>query len=388
MLNDQDRLILPSDKGLVDNVIKFSHLLRNNGIPVSFASLLDVTRGLRFVDIADRDSFHYLLRMNLIFRREDILLFDELFDNFWMVREPVEMPASGMHGSSSESSAETPDIWKDKTTDLSGMDEASQERLQEWVACYSPDAVNKECEPGDLALEEEFYRLIKKWLKPLSTHLSRRTRYTIRGKRIDLRRVLRKNMQFGGELMLLDYKEKKLKNRRILFFCDVSGSMDVFSLVLFHFIHALRRIDHRTEIFLFSSELSRWTSRLDAGGALEAIARLPESVKDWGGGTRIGRSLKQFNEGYGRWMLSGKTVVIIFSDGWDRGETRLLGSQMAYLHNKSHRVVWLNPLMGTRGYQPICQGMSTALPYIDHFLPMGNLKDLHYLCKTLSKMIM
>ena len=86
-------------------------------------------------------------------------------------------------------------------------------------------------------------------------------------------------------------------------------------------------------------------------------------------------------------MLSGKTVVIVFSDGWDRGETSLLGSEMAHLHNKSHRVIWLNPLMGTRDYQPICLGMSTALPYIDHFLPMGNLKDLRYLCKTLSKMI-
>jgi VWA domain containing CoxE-like protein/AAA domain (dynein-related subfamily) len=96
---------------------------------------------------------------------------------------------------------------------------------------------------------------------------------------------------------------------------------------------------------------------------------------------------KQFNESYGRRMLSGKTIAIIFSDGWDLGETDILESQMAYLHSKAHRVIWLNPLIGTQDYQPICQGMSTALPYVDHFLPMGNVEDLQYLAKTLIKMV-
>ena len=232
------------------------------------------------------------------------------------------------------------------------------------------------------------YRLIKKWLKPLSSHLSRRTRYAVRGKQIDLRRILRKNMQFGGELVLLDFKQKKLKNKRILFFCDVSGSMDLFLLMLLQFIHALKRIDHQTEIFFFSTDLSRWTGQFEVGNPMEAISRIPQFVSDWGGGTRIGHSLRQFNESYGPQMLSGKTIAIVFSDGWDKGEPGLLESQMAYLHSKAHRVIWLNPLMGTQDYQPICQGMSAALPYVDYFLPMGNLKDLHYLGKTLSKMVM
>jgi len=378
----------PGDKGLVDNIIKFSRLLKKNGVPVSFASVLDIARGLNFVDITKRGIFRSLLRLNLVFRKEDLPLFDALFDDYWLMREQVAPPADCGDDTVSDMPGEKPEVQETRMVENSNRDGELQERLQKWVACYSPEAVEKACDPIGFEISEEFYGLIKKWLKPLSSHLSRRARYAIRGKQIDLRRVLRKNMQFGGELILLDYKKKKLKNKRIVFFCDVSGSMDVFTLLLLHFIHALKRIDHRTEIFLFSTDLSRWTDRFETDDPLEAISRLPEFAPDWGGGTRIGHSLKRFNHSYGRWMLSGKTISIIFSDGWDRGEAGLLASQMAYLHSKSHRVIWLNPLMGTRDYQPICQGMSTALPYIDHFLPLGNLKDLHYLGKTLSKMVM
>ncbi len=387
MLIENNRPIRPDGKGLIDNVIKFSCLLREGGVPVPFSSVLDVVRGLRFIDIANREIFRSLLRMNLVFRKEDILLFDALFDGFWLVREKMDLPAHCGDDDASKSFGGDPAIPESRMAEVRNLEEELQERLQEWIGCYSPAAVNKECELEDFEISDEFYGLIRKWLKPLSNHLSRRSRYAIRGKQIDLRRILRKNMQFGGELIFLDFKKKKMKNKRILFFCDVSGSMDVFTLMLLHFIHALKRIDHRTEIFLFSTDLFRWAGRFEAADPLEAISRLPESVPDWGGGTRIGHSLKRFNEGYGRWMLSGKTIAIIFSDGWDRGETGILESQMAYLHSKTHRVIWLNPLMGTQEYQPICQGMSTALPYVDQFLPMGNLKDLHYLGKTLSKMV-
>jgi len=163
--------------------------------------------------------------------------------------------------------------------------------------------------------------------------------------------------------------------------------MDVYTLMLLQFVHALKRLDHRTEIFFFSTDLSRWTHQFDVGDYTTTLSRLPKFVSDWGGGTRIGHCLRDFNDIYGRWMLSNKAVVVIFSDGWDQGQTDLLESQMAYLNNKAYKVIWLNPLMGTRDYKPICRGMSAALPYVDYFLPMGNLRDLHSLGKTLEKMI-
>ena len=387
MREEEKRFVHPSDQGLIDNLIKFSRLLRERAVPVSFASVLDVLRGLRLMDISDLNVFRSLLRMNLVFRKEDLVLFDALFEEFWLARDeafPLEYPVEESATDSSEGESEVRECG---LSDFRDRQDNLQERLQEWIAGFSPDAMYKEGESCEYAQCDAFYERIKKWLKPFSNHPSRRTRYVIRGKQIDLRRMLRKNMQFGGELILLDFKKKKLKNRNILFFCDVSGSMDVFTLMLLHFIHALKRIDPRTEIFFFTTELSRWTGNFKACQPMDAISRLPYLVSDWGGGTRIGHSLRQFNESYSQWMLSSKTIAIVFSDGWDLGETEILESQMAYLHRKVHRVIWLNPLIGTQCYQPICRGMSSALPYIDHFLPMGNLKDLQYLAKTLSKMV-
>jgi hypothetical protein len=194
-------------------------------------------------------------------------------------------------------------------------------------------------------------------------------------------------MQFGGELILLDFRKKKLKKRRIIFLCDVSGSMDVYAYMLLQFAHALKRLDSQTEIFFFSTDLSRGTHQFGAGDFATALTRLPDFVSDWGGGTRIGHCLQDFNETYGRSLLSNKAIVVIFSDGWDQGQTDVLESQMAYLNNKAHRVIWLNPLMGTKDYKPICRGMSAALPYVDYFMPLGNLRDLRSLGRTLEKMM-
>ena len=194
-------------------------------------------------------------------------------------------------------------------------------------------------------------------------------------------------MQFGGELILLDFRKKKLKKRRVIFFCDVSGSMDIYTLMILQFIHALRRIDRQTEIFFFSTDLSRATHQFGPADFSAAVTQIPAAISDWGGGTRIGHCLKLFNETFGKRKLSHKDIVMIFSDGWDRGEIDLLDTQMAFLNRKAYKIIWLNPLMGTRDYEPICRGMSAALPYVDYFLPMGNLKDLRSISQTLKKMM-
>jgi hypothetical protein len=377
----------PSDEGLAANIVRFSHLLRENGISVTFASVLDAIRGLEFIDISNRELFRGLLRLNLVYRKEDIDLFDQLFFLFWFSKQKIglqtQRDGSGKEEPEADSSSET----KKESVDYRNREENLNELAREWIACYSPDALNRTCELDNFAESRALYESIKKWLQPLRNRLSRRSQYSVRGKEITLRRILRKNMQFGGELILLDFKKKKIKKRRIIFFCDVSGSMDVYAIMLLQFAHALKRLDHQTEIFFFSTDLSRWTHQFDVGDYASTLSRLPEFVSDWGGGTRIGHCLKDFNEIYGRRMLSGKTIVLIFSDGWDLGETHVLERQMAYLKNKAYKVIWLNPLMGTKDYKPICRGMSAALPYVDYFLPMGNPKDLQCLGRTLEKMV-
>jgi uncharacterized protein with von Willebrand factor type A (vWA) domain len=377
----------PSDKGLAVNIIRFSHLLRENGISVTLASVLDAVRGFEFIDIANFKLFHGLLRLNFVHRKEDFDLFDQLFFLFWLSKQQTGLQIHHDSSGNEEPEAQRPsEIQKEPVVSPGGEDQLDKV-AREWIACYSPDALNRTCELDDFTESRALYESIKKWLQPLRNRLSRRSQYSLRGKEISLRRILRKNMQFGGELILLDFKKKKIKKRRVIFFCDVSGSMDVYAIMLLQFAHALKRLDHQTEIFFFSTDLSRWTHQFDVGDYAATLTRLPEFVSDWGGGTRIGHCFKNFNETYGRSMLSNKAIVVIFSDGWDQGQTDVLESQMAYLNNKAHKVIWLNPLMGTKDYKPICRGMSAALPYVDYFLPMGNLRDLHYLGKTLEQMI-
>jgi uncharacterized protein with von Willebrand factor type A (vWA) domain len=387
MLTEKTELTGPSDEGLAANIIRFSHLLRENGISTTLSSVLDAIRGVELIDISNPDLFHDLLRLNFVHRKEDINLFSDLFLRFWFSEEQTGLKILCEPSGDADSEEDVSSESKKETVDYENHESDLNEELREWLACYSPDALNNSCELDDFTESRALYESIKKWLLPLRNRLSRRTRYTVHGKEITLRRILRKNMKFGGELLLLDFKKKKLKKRRVIFFCDVSGSMDVYTLMLLQFVHALKRLDHRTEVFFFSTDLSRWTHQFDVGDYAGTLSRLPEFVSDWGGGTRIGHCLKDFNDIYGKRMLSGKTIVVIFSDGWDRGETNVLETQMAYLNNKAYKVIWLNPLMGTKNYQPICRGMSAALPYVDYFLPLGNIRDLQLLGKTLQSMI-
>lgn len=378
-----------ADRGLIEKITRFSDLLRDKGVAVSLPTVLDTLRGLTLIDIGNLAEFKCLLRVNLICRKEDLATFNRLFNAFWLAENQTlrtaaaeKVPKPGMDDDPPSQGAVSR-----KQPGLPGEKEpaASQQRRIR----YSPAALAKTAATADIRFEQcgTLYETVAKLLQPLNNRLSRRFQYTIRGKQISLRRVLRKNMQFGGELIFLDFQKKKVKKRRVVFLCDVSGSMDVHTLLILQFIHALKRLDNRTEIFFFTTDLSRGTSQFELRDFTAAISRIPDLVADWGGGTRIGHCLRIFNQGGAQCMLSGKDIVIIFSDGWDRGEIDELDTQMAALKRKTHKIIWLNPLLSTRDYQPICQGMRTALPYVDYFLPIGTLQDLVHLNRTLLRVM-
>ena len=374
---------------MLENIVRFSFKLREKGISISLPDVMDAIRGLPLIDIADREAFQCLLRTNLLCRREDIALFDTLFYSYFLPQSQAVRRTPSPHEGNSEAE-------KDASIDLAGKMAALQSP-EDSVAPfprqlsmrYSPDSRSETGAPRMVRFYESkaLQDLINKLLQPLANRLSRRLKYSIRGHEIDLRRILRKNMQYGGELLLLDYKKKKRKKRRVIFLGDVSGSIDIHTLMILQFVHALRQIDRRTEIFFFSTEISRETHQFDNRDFSAAMAGLPESVADWGGGTRIGHCLQRFNETFGRQMLSGKSIIVIFSDGWDRGEIGLLDAQMAILQRKAYKVIWLNPLAGAKDYRPTCLGMSTALPYIDSFLPMSSPEDLKILGRTLPTIL-
>jgi hypothetical protein len=384
-----DQYLHRSERGLIENIIRFSHLLRDNDIIVSLPAVLDTLAGLPLIDISNLQMFKCLLRSNFISCKEDLSKFDRLFYAYWL---PWQLSASQIPVENNAESETDPDFHetiKEKMRNLQNSGDDEPKTGDQWALRYSPRALSQTEQMQEISFTADrgLYETIKKLLQPLANRLSRRFQYTVRGKEVSLRKILRKNMQFGGELILLDFRKKKIKKRRVIFFCDVSGSMDIYTLMILQFIHALRRIDRQTEIFFFSTDLSRATQQFEQRDFASALTQFPEVISDWGGGTRIGHCLKLFNETYGARQLSGKDIVMIFSDGWDRGEIDLLDNQMAFLKRKAHKIIWLNPLMGTRDYEPTCRGMSAALPYVDYFLPMGNLKDMRSISQTLKKVM-
>jgi uncharacterized protein with von Willebrand factor type A (vWA) domain len=179
-----------------------------------------------------------------------------------------------------------------------------------------------------------------------------------------------------------------VRPRPLVLLCDVSGSMERYSRMLVHFAHALTWRHHRVEAFLFSTELTRITRQLRTRRPHDALTAVSALVADWSGGTRIGNAVKQFHQRWGRRVLNGGPVVLLISDGWDRGDPTDLAGQIARLQRSCHRLVWLNPLIGTFNYAPLTRGLQAALPFVDDFLPartLANLADLAAHLNTLNR---
>ena len=195
---------------------------------------------------------------------------------------------------------------------------------------------------------------------------------------------MRHNLRFGGELVVLPRRTRRTRTRPLLLLCDVSGSMERYSRMLLHFVHTLAGGFDHVETFLFATTLTRVTTRLKRRGVDDVVPSLPRHIPDWGGGTRIGDALHQFHVDWSRRVMSHAPVVLLISDGWDRGEPARLGAEMARLQRSCHRLVWLNPLLGSPHYRPLTRGMQAAMPHIDDFLPVHNLASLDALAAHLN----
>jgi uncharacterized protein with von Willebrand factor type A (vWA) domain len=215
----------------------------------------------------------------------------------------------------------------------------------------------------------------------------RRTRRTVPGSGrgdFDARRTLRASLRRGGEVVELRRRKRKTKRRDLVLLCDISGSMDRYSRLLLHFVHTVRHAVGSVEAFVFDTRITRVTRQLRHRDTQAALNEIAGSVVDWAGGTRIGDSLFHFNRSWARRVLGRGAIVIIISDGWDRGDVRLLAKEMRRLQRGAFRLIWLNPLLGSAGYRPQTIGMRAALPYVDDFLPANNLKSLVQLAELLQ----
>jgi uncharacterized protein with von Willebrand factor type A (vWA) domain len=231
---------------------------------------------------------------------------------------------------------------------------------------------------------------LKKLIQEMQWQISRRKTHRYihdsRGNMLHLRRILRSAARHQGVIWNLHWQDRKIKQRPIVLIADISGSMERYSRLMLQFFYSVTHRFRNVESFVFGTRLTRLTAQLRLRNIDRAIEQAGSEVVDWAGGTRIGDSLKTFNRQWGRRVLHRGAIVMIISDGWDRGDVSLLKQEMRSLNRRCYRLIWLNPLLGTQGYQPLVAGMAAALPFVDDFLPIHNLQSLIFLSDYLGKL--
>jgi uncharacterized protein with von Willebrand factor type A (vWA) domain len=370
-----DFCILNCVMALVSNVVLFARMLRDAGISVSAERIGDAVEALQWIDVGARDEVYHTLRTLLVFRREQIPRFDRVFDAFWRADHGDALAPKS--GATREGGAPMDDM---RAQRLSLAMVAAGDALSDEAAVHGLWS-----EAGGLA-DKDFARFTSDELALARTAISRlewtpgirRTRRWIPGSgpRIDLRRALARSRRTGGELLTLPRRRRRIRPRTLVLLCDVSGSMERYSRMLLHFAHAIGEHHVRFEAFLFSTGLTRITSQLRTRRIDAAVTAIARTMSDWSGGTRIGPALREFHQRWGRTALAGGPVVLLVSDGWDRGDPEVLRDEIARLQRSSHRLIWLNPLIGTEKYAPLTRGLQAALPFVDEFLPVRTLRNL------------
>jgi uncharacterized protein with von Willebrand factor type A (vWA) domain len=389
--------MMPEPEGnLVHNLILFGRLLRGLGIDANTGRMIDMINALTYIDLSRKGDFYHTARSLFVHRREEIPLFDEAFEIFWRKHREgwtsMDLRAMGERRRFRKLQFTPPPLGQPaEPPPGAGSDDpfsSNEPPIVQATLTYSDREVLRHKDFSELSGEEieAIKRLISDLVWQLGYRRTRRLRPG-RGSQLDLRRTVRQNLQYGGDLLVWAQRRPKYKPRPLVIIADISGSMERYTRLLLHFIYSLSEgLQQRVEAFVFSTRLtciSRQLRGRDVDQVLNQVARL---VPDWSGGTRIGEALKTFNFNWGRRVLGQGAVVLLISDGWDRGDVGLLHSEIIRLQRSCYRLIWLNPLLGSEQYEPLTRGMQTALPYIDDFLPVHNLASLEELAHHLQSM--
>ena len=374
---------------LLQQMNDFCRLLRQMDVNVTTTNQLGWCRSVQLINISEKETFYHTARTNLIANRADRETFDMAFNLFWRYPRPEFQVADT--GSEEPVSSALQDFYD--TDDEENVieqwldyEEADNEEGQEDdPIAYSVDDVLTRKDFSTFTKEdmERAREIVAKLAAVLATRLSRRKVISKKGRTIDFRRSWRRSLVHGGEPIELMRKQQKIKKTKILLLCDVSGSMDCYAKFLIQFIYGMQQELREVEVAVFSTHLTNITGLLRRKGLAEGLNEVANVVPDWSGGTKIGESLLEFYRQFASSFSAYRSVVILISDGWDRGDTDLLRRSMEMLHRHAYKLIWLNPLIGSDTYQPICRGIRTALPYVDYFLPAHNLESLAQLTKVL-----
>ena len=369
---------MPEDGAvLTRNWLHFGRILRGLGFDAGPARMLPFLTALTMIDLHRPDDLQTVVRIHFARRRDELLILDRALSAFLLANAPAGEPPVPSATTTRERAAITITGRQLKVLEEDGAAEGAEEQE---VASYSQAEILRHKDFDTLTEAEmaEVRRLIRLMRLPAGLTRSRRARSGGHD-RLDIRRLLRRSLRFGGELLVFSWKSPTLRPRPLVLLCDISGSMERYTRLLLNFTYALKSSSTRVEVFVFATRLTRITRLLRSHDVDAALNRVMASVDDWSGGTRIGEAVETFNRRYARRVLSHGATVAIISDGWDRGDAAQMRQAIARLQRSCHRLIWMNPLMGAPGYEPLTLGLQAALPFVDDFLPAHNLANLEAL---------
>lgn len=364
-----------------DMAVAFARVLRGGGLNVPLDSVLTFVQALDVIGMTNRNDVYWAAHTTLVRRSEDRTLFDNAFAVFWENRTGVEnfentepLPVTLLVDDANSDHDDKADGDSKSDEPFITLRFSAAETLRNKdFAEYSDDEL---CDSQRLMHR---LRLAGPPRRSMRFHSSRR-----RSSQHDLRRTVRASLANEGEPILRYWREPGERLRRLVVLLDISGSMEPYARALLRFMHAAVVGRQRVEAFTFGTRLTRITKELANHDPDKALAHASAQVPDWSGGTRLGESLRRFNDTWGVRGMARGAIVVVLSDGWDRGDPEILADQMQRLKRIAYRVVWVNPLKVTPGYAPLARGMAAALPYVDHFVEGHSLKSLEHLTDVIS----
>ena len=370
-------------------LVRFGRLLRRRGVRVSPDQVIRYQHAVGRLDPADLEDLYWAGRACLVTGRPDVEVYDRAFGEHFLGRDagqddaPVQQQGPE-EGAAPEGGGAPPAGPRDAPRDrLQSGDEDGTERSEQATVGETASSFELLRAKSFPALTEQeqamLYQLLRMLRPDLPMRTTRRTRPARRGTRLDLRRSVRRSLRTQGELVTRHWRRRRTEPRTIVLVLDVSGSMASYSHAMLQFAYGLSRSGMPVEVFCFGTRLTRVTGALRARDPDVALERAAAAVVDWDGGTRIGESLRHFIRGWGRQGYVRRSIVLICSDGLERGDPALLGEQMARLSRLAYRVIWVNPLKGDPDFRPASRGMLAALPHLDDLVAgdtFGSLADL------------
>lgn len=375
---------------LAANVMHFARVLRRAGVPVGTGQIADAMRALERVDMSSREEFYWALAAVLIRDHSHHELFAQAFRLFWRDPQGLDIALAALLPSLERPERKPPAARRvHEALHPRQRRRAPIETRVEFDATfsYSADEHLRSKDFAEMSADElrRARALIARMRLPVRDVLTRRHRPDPRGRRVDLRATLRAATGAGSDMIPLRRRSLRTRPPVLVALCDISGSMERYSEILLHFLHALTSERERVHSFVFGTRLTNVTRHLRHRDIDVGLAEIGQKVQDWGSGTRIGVSLKDFNRTWSRRVLGQGAVVLLITDGLDRDAGAGLGPEMERLHKSCRRLIWLNPLLRYAGFEPRAHGIRAMLPHVDDFRPVHDLDSLSDLAAALNQ---